>query len=577
MINDIRKLKPQILVAGNHTKILQSILDFDYASGCETPSVAGVISAGRKSQKLFWGDGEVLLPVYESLDAAKELGLEPHFLLCVTSASSAPKLVSSFFELFPTALGAHIFAEGVAERDALFLVEHYGHSKLIAGPSGVGLCIPGSLKLGAIGGISGARLAELGSMTGTTAVICSSGGMVNEIMYQVVAAGSGISFAACYGGDRFPITSPLQWLLEAQNDPQTKEIVYFGELGGSDEYTMRDAIKDKRLTKPIFAYIAGRFESKSEKIQFGHAKALANAESETAAAKTAALKAVGVNVAETFGDFMSMFSLLNRQVATLTTARAWNERPFHVKPTLFTAPSYKSAKSTSFTEAILLRILDVPTISRETVDFTEKVFIELIDHGPQVSGAVNAMVTARAGRDMSSAIASGLLTIGDRFGGAVNGAAVTWFEAVSHGTTPQGFVETSSLTRNLIPGIGHRKYNVYKPDLRVNALVKQAKAVLRETKYLSFAQEVANLTSKKRSNLILNVDGAVSALFLDFLTEKEKFSKEKLRQLLEINFFNSIFIIPRIVGFTGNYLDQKRIDEGLFRLDDDDVYDPLSV
>ncbi|MEL6215826.1 MAG: EAL domain-containing protein, partial [Pseudomonadota bacterium] len=53
-------------------------------------------------------------------------------------------------------------AEGIAERDAIRLIENYGQEKLIVGPSGVGLCVPGVLKLGAIGGISGERLAALG-------------------------------------------------------------------------------------------------------------------------------------------------------------------------------------------------------------------------------------------------------------------------------------------------------------------------------------------------------------------------------------------------------------------------------
>ena len=40
------------------------------------------------------------------------------------------------------------------------------------------------------------------------------------------------------------------------------------------------------------------------------------------------------------------------------------------------------------------------------------------DHGPAVSGAHNAIVAARAGKDLISAVVSGLLTIGPRFGGA---------------------------------------------------------------------------------------------------------------------------------------------------------------
>jgi len=220
----------------------------------------------------------------------------------------------------------------------------------------------------------------------------------------------------------------------------------------------------------------------------------------------------------------------------------------------------------------LQRILGKKSVSHETVAFVDMVFAQLIDHGPHVSGAVNAMITTRAGRDMSSALASGVLTVGDRFGGAINGAAEVWHTAVSCGTSPQELVDDYSKRRAYILGIGHRKYSVYKPDPRVQALIEYGRNVLRETPHLAIAQEVSKLTTKKRANLILNVDGAVSALFMDFLKEKEGFSDSAIAELIDIEFFNSLFLIPRSVGFVGNYLDQKRIDEGLFRLGESDSY-----
>lgn len=572
MIAELRKKEQKILVAGNHIKIIQSILDFDYAAGKESPSVCAIISAGRKRQKFFWGDNEVLVPVYTSVALVKEAGFEPDFLLCITSASSTPTMVDTFMEAFPAAKGGHLFAEGVAERDALSLIEKYGKNKLFAGASGVGLCVPGSLKLGAIGGILGERVAQLGATTGSTAVICSSGGMVNELMYQVVAADSGISFAVSFGGDRFPITSPLQWVKEAENDPQTKEIVFFGELGGHDEYVLRDAIEAGEITKPVFAYIAGRYEAKDEKIQFGHAKALAKSEDETSIAKMEALHAVGVTVGETFEDFMQSFSSLSGDVTRVTGARDWNKRADTTQKTHYSAPAYTRVPAASFTAGILQRILDRETVSHETASFVDIVFAQLIDHGPHVSGAVNAMITTRAGRDMSSALASGVLTVGDRFGGAINGSAAVWQNAVARETAPQDVVHDYSARRAYILGIGHKKYSVYKPDPRVASFVDHGKSVLRETPHLDVALGVASLTSKKRANLILNVDGAVSALCMDFLLEKEGFTVADIKELIEIEFFNSLFLIPRSIGFIGNYLDQKRIDEGLFRLSEKDSF-----
>jgi ATP citrate (pro-S)-lyase len=348
--------------------------------------------------------------------------------------------------------------------------------------------------------------------------------------------------------------------------------VYFGELGGRDEYDLCEAIKDKQITKPIFAYIAGRFESKDEKIQFGHAKALAKTEDETALAKMAALKTAGVHVSDTFSDFMTAFTTLSKDVTTVEGARNWKSRSASTKSTHFSAPKYSHEhKATSFTEGILMRILGRNTVSHETVAFADSIFSELIDHGPHVSGAVNTIITTRAGRDMGSAIATGILTIGDRFGGAMNNAGKVWFESVSHGTLPTELVAQYSKRRDYIPGIGHKKYTIYKPDPRVAELVSRGKSALKDPKHVIFAESVAHETSKKRDNLILNVDGAVAALFLDYLSEKEEFHVEQLQELLDIEFFNALFIIPRSVGFVGHFLDQKRIDEGLFRLGDGDV------
>ena len=53
------------------------------------------------------------------------------------------------------------------------------------------------------------------------------------------------------------------------------------------------------------------------------------------------------------------------------------------------------------------------------------------DHGPAVSGAHNTIVTARAGKDLVSALCSGLLTIGPRFGGALDKAAEMFTQVIA--------------------------------------------------------------------------------------------------------------------------------------------------
>jgi ATP citrate (pro-S)-lyase len=182
------------------------------------------------------------------------------------------------------------------------------------------------------------------------------------------------------------------------------------------------------------------------------------------------------------------------------------------------------------------------------------------------------MITARAGRDLPSSLATGLLTIGDRFGGAINNSAKVWYEAVRSGTAVESLLEDFKKRSQYVPGIGHKKYTLYRPDPRVHTLTTFAKKNLTHLTHLTFAEAVAKRTTEKKPNLILNIDGAIASIVLDILIEHEHFSESDIQALLETEFMNSFFIIPRTVGFIGHFLSQKRRDEGLFRLPEDEVF-----
>lgn len=193
----------------------------------------------------------------------------------------------------------------------------------------------------------------------------------------------------------------------------------------------------------------------------------------------------------------------------------------------------------------------------------------LVDHGPYVSGAVNTMITARAGKDLVSSLVSGLLTIGPRFGGAVNGAAKIWFESVEAKISASQLVESFAKQKEYLPGIGHRKYRISAADPRVVILRDLVKDISHP--HLAFALAVEKITIGKKPNLILNVDGALAAVLLDILILEEKCSAEEIKSLIQSEFFNAIFVLSRSIGLIGHYLDQKRLGEPLFRLPDDQV------
>ena len=219
----------------------------------------------------------------------------------------------------------------------------------------------------------------------------------------------------------------------------------------------------------------------------------------------------------------------------------------------------------SFAAIVASMFLGKKNISKDLEEFVDLVLRLCVDHGPYVSGAVNTIITARAGRDLVSSLSAGLLTIGPRFGGAVNQASINWLDGVVNNKSSFKFVEEFANKKIYIQGIGHKKYSIDLPDPRVDELLKFADR-LHIKKFTNFALKVQSITTSKKGNLILNVDGAIASILLDILSEKQNYSDEELIKLTEIEFFNALFVLSRSVGFISHYLDQKRLDEGLFRL-----------
>lgn len=117
-----------------------------------------------------------------------------------------------------------------------------------------------------------------------------------------------------------------------------------------------------------------------------------------------------------------------------------------------------------------------------------------------------------------SALCSGLLTIGPRFGGALDDTAKVFRSAYDRKLSASQFVQEMHQKKELIPGIGHRVKSVQDPDSRVKILIEYARANFDfECPMLEYALEVEKITSAKKGNLILNVDGCIACLFTDLV------------------------------------------------------------
>lgn len=585
----IRELDPVIIALSNHQGIIQSMLDYDYLIGRDQPSVKAIIAGGRRMTRFFFGPKEIAMPLYPSVEELPvKLRDSATLLLNVGSGRRVLESTKAAMAELPKLAGVAVFGEGVPERHALELAEIAASQKIwVFGGASVGVIVPGRFKLGAIGGTQAPQLvASRLQSPGSVAVVSSSGGMINELIRIVATTGHGISYAAALGGERFPMLEPRHALLAAEADPKTKAIVYFGELGGHDEYLLADLLKAGQITKPVVCYIAGTVaELFDAPPQFGHAKAIAKTADESARAKAEALANAGARVGRTYAEFVELVRALPADAPAAEPSPAKLEHLRERRPALISSTVSRDqagavsiigqdqlelANTHSFAYIATSMFLGHPIRSVKLETFVDYVLRLLVDNGPYVSGAINTITAARAGKDLVSSLAAGLLTVGPRFGGAINQAAGTWLSAVSAGTTPAELVEQSARTREKILGIGHRKYRVDMPDPRVAPLLQHALS-LSSHPYTDFALSVQTLTTRKKGNLILNVDGAIAAILLDLLAVEENYSAVRLKALVDTEFFNALFVLSRSVGFMAHYFDQVRLDEGLLRLTASDV------
>ena len=107
----------------------------------------------------------------------------------------------------------------------------------------------------------------------------------------------------------------------------------------------------------------------------------------------------------------------------------------------------------------------------------------------------------------------------------MNDAAEQFSAAFDTGLSPVQFVEDMKKKNLYIMGIGHRIKSVENPDSRVTIIKKFVADRFPEHPLFDYALEVERVTTAKRANLILNVDGAIAVAFVDLLRQCDTFTK----------------------------------------------------
>jgi succinyl-CoA synthetase alpha subunit len=250
------------------------------ASGTQ---IVGGVTPGKGGQSVNFGG--LAVPVFGSVgEAVKETGAD------VSVVFVPPKFTKgAVIEAIDAGIAlVVVITEGVPVHDtaAFFAHAQASGTTRIIGPNSPGLISPGH----ANAGIIPADIAGQGRI----GLVSKSGTLTYQMMYEL--RDFGFSSAIGIGGDPIIGTTHIDALQAFQDDPDTDAIVMIGEIGGDAEERAAAFIKEN-VTKPVVGYVAG-FTAPEGKTM-GHAGAIVSGSSGTAAAKQAALEAVGVKVGKT--------------------------------------------------------------------------------------------------------------------------------------------------------------------------------------------------------------------------------------------------------------------------------------
>jgi succinyl-CoA synthetase alpha subunit len=241
--------------------------------------VVGGVTPGKGGE---WALGK---PVFDTVKAAKESTEANTSIIYVPAAFAA----DAIYEAIDAEIDLIVcITEGVPVFDMMKVRERLDQSgSRLIGPNCPGLLTPGQAKVGIMPGHI--------AMPGNVGVVSRSGTLTYEVVYALTQRGIGQTTCVGIGGDPINGTNFIDVLQMFEEDPQTEKVVMIGEIGGTDEEKAARYIANY-MTKPVVSFIAGQTAPPGKRM--GHAGAIVEGGSGTAADKIKALTAAGVKVAE---------------------------------------------------------------------------------------------------------------------------------------------------------------------------------------------------------------------------------------------------------------------------------------
>ena len=195
-----------------------------------------------------------------------------------------------------------------------------------------------------------------------------------------------------------------------------------------------------------------------------------------------------------------------------------------------------------FADAIWLLMKGEKPSEKESEIFN-MVLSSSIDHGVGNPSTVSARTVQSGGNDMNTSVAAGILSLGDKHGGAIEEC----MEILQSEKSAEEIVEEYLENGDKIPGLGHKVYD--DEDPRTAEIFEKAEELGLTGKHVEKMKDIQDVFADRKVRLVLNVDAGIAALMSDLGWEPE--------------LGKGFFIISRTPGLVAHV--REEMDEPDFR------------